>query len=137
MVEGHCTTFLNNELQNTVEVIQNFQSRYARRAYTRSREPGVAGGIRFRIVPELVSETIDFDAELRLIAVEVENVRTGGMLTPKLQAFRPSAQMLPKQNFRQRHVPTQCPCPFDVPSRASEHSPPPHSVRSPSPEGED
>src|SRR5690348_18064285 len=56
------------------------------------------------------------------------------MLPGEFHVVWPLSQVLPEHDFWKRHLPAKRSRPFHVSSRASEHSPPPHSVRSPSPE---
>ena len=47
---------------------------------------------------------VNFDDQPRLMTIKVSNVGTGGMLTPEFQSARTTAQDLPQDDFRRRHI---------------------------------
>jgi hypothetical protein len=54
--------------------------------------------------------SIDLDRQPRIAAEEVEDVRSGWMLSAEFEAFRALAQPLSEDHFRQAHFPAQLAC---------------------------
>jgi len=125
MVEGSGTTFVNDQLQHTIEILEHIACGNSNRPNACLRQPLVAIRVGTRSIAKIVTCTVYLDAQARSVAIEIEHVRTGGMLLPKFEAIRPLPQMLPQHDLREAHLPSEFASPFDIPSRASEHSPPP------------
>jgi hypothetical protein len=95
MVEGFGTTFEDKELQHPVQIVQDIARRNAKRTNACLKEPGIAMLIVRRVIAEIVRSAVNLNAQSRLLTIEVEHVRPGGMLSPELQSARPMPEMLP------------------------------------------
>jgi hypothetical protein len=51
--------------------------------------------------------TVDFDDQLRGMAVEISDIGIRDLLPPKLQTFGPFPELLPQQHFRKTHAASQ------------------------------
>jgi hypothetical protein len=98
---------LRNEEQNTLEVVQNIGGRNAQRLDPARAKPSIPGSITSRPIAPRVRLAIHFDAKLRPIAVEIERIRSRGMLLAPFKPGLRAAKLLPQQHFGQRHLPPQ------------------------------
>jgi len=114
-------------------------SEYVYRRYSQCRdtsrcEPSISTSIALRPVSTAVRFAIDLDRQPRITAIEVETkLFPCRALSPKFQVAGPLSQLLPKQNFWQRHLATE---PTRLSNRlhlslrcdVSEHSPCPSTM---------
>jgi hypothetical protein len=84
MVEGFGTTFENDQLQHAIEVAQHVARRNSKRSNTGVCQLPIPISVRGRSIPKIVRRPINFDAQSRLLAIEIEHVRTRWMLVAKL-----------------------------------------------------
>jgi len=103
MVEGFGTTFEKNKIQNAIEVLQHVRRRNSHGSDFRLSKPLVASSVACWCVPEPMNCAVHFDAQARMLAIEVQHIRTGRVLSPELQPVGARAQVLPENDFRQRH----------------------------------
>jgi hypothetical protein len=66
-----------------------------------AQKPGIAAGIAIFVL--VMSRSIDLDAKVRACAVEIENVRSDRVLSPKVEADRIVMQQKPKCSLGPRH----------------------------------
>ncbi len=102
----------NESFRDVVRVLEDIARRDPDRLDAAGGDPGVTPGIKGRAVSPTMAFAIDFDGEQGFGTIEIEAVFASGMLVPETDAFGVAAQKVPKQNFRQGHLPTQ-------PTRAS------------------
>jgi len=74
---------------------------------TMAGQHSVALGIPFRLIASTMRLAINFYAEARGWAVEIQRIGTGRMLASKFETGRSLTQRRPQQHFRKRHLPAQ------------------------------
>jgi hypothetical protein len=99
---------LSNEEQNTVQILENIDCANAQCLDPTLPEPGITPGIPRRSIAPGMRLSIDLDAQLRPVTIEIERVFSGGVLLAPLEASLRSPKLLPQQHFGQRHLPPQC-----------------------------
>ena len=70
-----------NELKDAIQIFQHVGCRNPHRAYPMLRQPSIT-----RCIPpggEIVRLAVDFDTQLRFVAVKVEDILTRRMLPPE------------------------------------------------------
>jgi len=108
VVEGEPrTTGRDDSVYRPVRVPQHVAGRDAQGRDPLSKKPGVSDRIVARLSRLIVDSAVDLDREPRVAAVEIQDVRTTGMLPAKLEALRTAAKCTPKQAFRQSQLPSQ------------------------------
>ena len=73
------------------------------------REPSVSCVILGRIVAHIMGHPIDFDRKPRRLAIEVQYITTGGVLTAELEAVGAGTKDAPQKSLGERHIAAQCP----------------------------
>jgi len=82
--------------QDRTQILEHFPRRNAKRPYPAQRKPGIARVVPGGTIPTRMRFSIHFDRQPQGVAIEVEHIGTGGMLTPKFQTRRALPQFLPK-----------------------------------------
>ena len=77
-------------------------------------KPRVPSLITLRVGAEFVGQAIHFHGERRLVAIEVEIVRTVFVLPSKFKAIRPELQRVPQPPFGRRHGSAERACTGDA-----------------------
>jgi hypothetical protein len=104
MVEGHTRfRFGEDPTQDRIGIVENCSGRDAKGCDSPRSKPSIACFISHWSIAHCVNLAIDLDCQAGIAAEKVENVRTGGMLSPELQPFWLLAESLPKNNFGQGH----------------------------------
>ena len=69
----------------------------------RASQDQVLAGVAERSVAAVMREAVDLDRQPVLGAIEIERVGVAAVLAAKLQSVGTETEVLPKQNFGQRH----------------------------------
>ena len=92
---------------NGIKLMNYIKCEKAQRYNAMAREECIASLIPLRIITHIVGVTVYLDRDGGFAAIKVEGVGIQPMLTPEFVRARPSSKMLPKQDFRRRHLPPQ------------------------------
>ena len=135
MVEGSAAAPLKgrprDELQNTVEFQADSLGRQPDNAHAMGAQPCCSTPVMVESIRVIMAPTIDFNSQLRLGTVEVEDEGSDRLLPPKLQTLKlPAPEASPETRFGRRQSPAKLTGPFDSQERG--HYPSTAS-RSPSP----
>jgi hypothetical protein len=88
MVEGYRTTFADDEPKYAIEIAQYLSCLNSNGPNPFLGQPFVSMQIRAGNFARIVDGTTYLDAQTRSVAIEVQHVRAGRMLAPKLQSVR-------------------------------------------------
>ena len=84
--------------------MQNFSGGYSHYFDPLLPQPGIALRIALRPITHVVNDAIDFNRDLGLGAVEVENVGSDRMLAAKVNAVGRALEQAPQQDLGKREV---------------------------------
>ena len=122
-VEGRARRRLaKNVPHHGVEIAKDIARGDAQRFDAVCGEQGVPPGISRGPILEAMRLAIDFDAQPRLGAVEIEDIRTRRMLATKFQPVRAGAKLCPQGNFGKREGAAQCSRSSNCLARFAQHS---------------
>lgn len=95
--------YCRDVLKNAFEVLQHLGSGDPQGGDVVPGKPRITTGIAEGAVSPLVRFAVDLHAQLRGVAVEIEVVRSRGMLFAPVQTDLALSQLLPEQHLRQTH----------------------------------
>ena len=119
MVEGSTRAGRKDERDHTIEIIEYVASGNPKRFEANPGKHSVASCIALGVVAHLMSFPVDLNRETPFETSKVSNITAAGELTPETQTIGTSAQLLPKNDFRQRHRSAQLPCAANVDVRCT------------------
>ena len=103
-VEGRALARVSfDEGKNALDVPEHFSRRDADRQNLVGRHPGITAGIPNSTTAALMRLAIYLHAQLCSITVEIQRVRTRGMLLAPVKPRLLLSQLLPKQHLRHAH----------------------------------
>ena len=103
MVEGKYAT-LDDHRNHGFEVVKDITRGYSQDRYALLGNPRVPDHIAFMVRAHLMRDSVDFDREARLRAVEIEDVASQRMLATEFYAAGSASQDRPEFHLRERHV---------------------------------
>jgi hypothetical protein len=92
-------SFSDNILDHAIEISEHILRAHPQRPHTLSREPPIPRGV--PRCAKIMAQTINFDAQLRAVAIEIENVRARRVLAPETETCLLPAQGSPKESLGQ------------------------------------
>jgi len=90
-----------------MNVLQNLGRIEANDARALRPQPSITSSITQRPPTHRMTLTVNFDDQHRAWTVEVDDIRTKGMLAPEFRPFWPLSKNLPQHPFGERHVASQ------------------------------
>ena len=124
----------DHRVRHGVSVGENLFRRNSDDSDALPRQPFVPRCVSGGVIGDLVNKSIDFNGELCVRTIEVEDVPSAGMLPTKVQAvYLAHSQAQPQPHLGRRHAPSQGLGQSDI--AAKPHAPP-QSLRDSSPEPE-
>jgi len=100
MVEGFGAAFQNDELEHAFETAENIRGSDANRSNSSFSQPPITKPISGGPIAEVVSGSVDLDAQSRLLTIEVEHIGPCGVLPSEFEVTRTCSKLLPKQDLR-------------------------------------
>jgi hypothetical protein len=126
VVEGqprtHC---LKNVNHNPLQIIQNLDRRYPQCRNPMRQQLPIPPLVKRWLIATIMRLAINLNCQPCFGTKEIEHVKTGRMLFPKLEPAGPQLQLLPQQNLRQRHRSAQPPRTMNGIRRSRQHLNPP------------
>jgi hypothetical protein len=104
MVEGRAVTRVTGYCEDhALEIVQDLTGRDPKSEDASTSQPSVTTSILLRLITASMRLTINLDAELGGVTIEVECVGTRRMLFPPFVIKPALAELFPKYPFRKRH----------------------------------